>query len=120
MGVVKFIPKSGLTPIFGIKLAPCFSIVCQELEELKAEILIKKSLNIHENRAISLKDVEDSFGNNFQLLIVYDAISIKNRDILKIPHTGEGYFDFPIYNLDFNAAIDIEFIIENGILTEKK
>lgn len=116
---VKFIPKGGLTPIFGIKLAPSFSVVCESLSEINAETVIKKALNILENRAVSLKDVEDSFGNNFQLLIVYNHISKRNTEILKVPHTEEGYFDFPIYNLDFNTKIDVEFIIENGILTKK-
>lgn len=113
---LKFVPRGGINPIFGIKLAPSFSTVCENLKELEAEILIKRALHINENRAVSLKDVEDSFGNNFQLLVVYDHISKRNKEILRIPHTEEGYFDFPIYNLDFNTKIDIEFIIENGIL----
>lgn len=119
MGVINFIPKNGLTPIFGIKLAPSFSVICENLKETESEILIKKALNINEKRAVSLKDVEDSFGNNFQLLIVYDGISVKNKAILKTPHTEEGYFDFPIYNLDFNAKVDVEFIIEQGVLNGK-
>ena len=117
---LKFIPKGGINPIFGVKLPPSFSFVCEELEELHAENLIKKALNINENRAVSLKAVEDSFGNNFQLLVIYDHISKRDKGILKIPHTEEGYFDFPIYNLDFNTKIDIEFIVENGILAGKR
>lgn len=120
MGVIEFIPKGGLTPIFGIKLSPSFSMACEYLKEIEAETLIKKVLNINENRAISLKEVEDSFGNTFHLLIVYNQISKKNKTILKTPHTEDGYFDFPIYNLDFNTKIDVEFIIENGILGNKK
>lgn len=117
---VKFVPKGGINPIFGVKLPPAFSFICEGLEEIQAEDLIKSSLNINENRSISLKSVEDSFGNGFQLLVVYDHISKRNKGILKIPHTDEGYFDFPIFNLDFNTKIDIEFIVENGILTGKK
>ena len=59
MGVIEFIPKGGLTPIFGIKLSPSFSMACEYLKEIEAETLIKKVLNINENRAISLKEVED-------------------------------------------------------------
>lgn len=120
MGVIEFIPKGGLTPIFGIKLSPSFSTACEYLKEIEAELLVKRVLNINENRLVSLKEVEDSFGNAFQLLIVYDQISKKNKAILKTPHTEEGYFDFPIYNLDFNTKIDVEFIIENGILGNTK
>ena len=120
MGVINFIPKGGLTPIFGIKLSPSFSTICESLKEMDSEMLVKKALNIHENRAVSLKEVEDSFGNAFQLLIVYDSISKKNKAILKVPHTDEGYFDFPIYNLDFNTKIDIEYIIENGIIANQR
>lgn len=116
---INFIPRGGINPIFGIKLAPAFCTVCESLKELEAETLIKKALNINENRAVSLKDVEDSFGNTFQLLVIYDQLSKRNKEILRIPHTEEGYFDFPIYNLDFNSKIDIEFIIENGILAGK-
>jgi hypothetical protein len=120
MGVLQFIPKSGLTPLFGVKLCPVFSKICDELSEINSEIIVKKSLNININRAVAIKEVEDSFGNTFQLLIVYDSLSVKNRSILKIPHTDEGFFDFPIYNLDFNTDIDIEFIIEQGILPKNE
>ena len=44
MGVIEFIPKGGLTPIFGIKLSPSFSEACEYLKEIEAETLVKKVL----------------------------------------------------------------------------
>ena len=114
MGVIEFIPKGGLTPIFGIKLSPSFSEACEYLKEIEAETLVKKVLNINENRAVSLKEVEDNFGNTFQLLIVYDQISKKSKAILKTPHTEDGYFDFPIYNCIFELKTFILTVVIKG------
>lgn len=120
MGVVDFIPKKGISPIFGIKLAPVLSRACVSLKEIEAELVIKKALNINEHRAIQIKEVEDNNGISFSVLIVYDYLQKKNKPPLSIPQTPEGFFDFPIYNFDFNTNINIENIITQGILENKK
>ena len=116
MSIINFVPKKGLNPLFGIKLSPTFSKICESLKEIQSETVIKEALNINKNRVIALKEVEDSFGNNFQLLIVFDYIAKKDKPPINIPHTDEGYFNFPIYNLDYNTKIDIESMVENGVL----
>lgn len=113
MGIVQFVPRRGIEPIFAIKLSPTLSLVIQEMEEAEVKKLLKKVLRIKEKRVINLKQVEDSQGNFGHILILYDYVYSKIEPKIAIPQTEDGYFDFKIYQLDFNRAINLENIIED-------
>lgn len=111
MSIVQFVPKRGIEPIFAVKLSPSLCKIIDALDRKEADKILKSALNIKENRLIDLKEVEDATGNSAYILIVYDYIYVKERPKVVIPQTDDGYFDFRIYQLDFNSVINIENII---------
>ncbi|TDT72584.1 hypothetical protein EV215_0394 [Hypnocyclicus thermotrophus] len=113
MAIVKFYPKGGMKPLFALKLVDTFNKIIQELGIEKAEEIIKIALNINKNRIIDIREVEDSNGDISFIVILYDFISKYKRPKTSIPQTEEGFFDFNIYQLDFNRTIDIEKIIKD-------
>ena len=113
MGVVQFVPRRGIEPIFAIKLSPTLSLVIQEMEEEAGKKLLKKVLGVNNKRVVALKQVEDSQGNMGHILILYDYIYNKIEPKVSVPQTEDGFFNFKIYQLDFNRTINLENIIED-------
>jgi acetylornithine deacetylase/succinyl-diaminopimelate desuccinylase-like protein len=113
MAVIKFVPKKGIEPIFAVKLNPAFTKLIANLEDEDAEKHMKAALNINPKRMINIKEVEDAQGNLGYILILYDYIYKEKRPKSVVPQTEDGYFDFRIYQLDFNKDINIENIIED-------
>jgi hypothetical protein len=113
MGIVQFVPRRGIEPIFAIKLSPTFSLVIQEMEEEASKKLLKKVLGVNHKRVVALKQVEDSQGNMGHILILYDYIYTKIEPKVSVPQTEDGFFNFKIYQLDFNRTINLENIIED-------
>ncbi len=113
MAVVQFVPRQGIEPLFAVKLSPTLSKIVQGLEEEEAKHLLKRVLNVKEKRVVNLKQVEDAQGNLGHIFILYDYLYNKVEPKVAIPQTEDGYFDFKIYQLDFNRAINLENIIED-------
>jgi len=113
MGIVKFVPREGIKPIFAVKLSPSLSKIIQDMDYEQGKKLLKTVLNVKEKRVVNLKQVEDGQGNFGHIFILYDYIYNKIEPKVAIPQTEEGYFDFKIYQLDFNRAINLENIIED-------
>ncbi|MDN5304376.1 MAG: hypothetical protein PWP46_1260 [Fusobacteriaceae bacterium] len=113
MAIVKFYPKGGIRPLFALKLAETFNKIIKEFGIEKAEEIIKVALNIDKNRVVDIREVEDGNGDIGFIIILYDFISKYKRPKTSIPQTEEGFFDFNIYQLDFNINIDVEKIIKD-------
>lgn len=113
MAVVQFVPRRGIEPLFAVKLSPTLSKVVQDLSEADAKSLLKRVLNVEKKRVVNLKQVEDAQGNLGHIFILYDYIYNKIEPRVTVPQTEDGYFDFKIYQLDFNRVINLENIIED-------
>ncbi|MGM0508547.1 MAG: hypothetical protein ACQERZ_05210 [Fusobacteriota bacterium] len=74
---------------------------------------MKKALNISKERVIKLKEVGTADHKKIMIVIIYDITNPHMEEKLNIPQT-DGYFDFPIYNVNYNEEIDIEEMIEKG------
>lgn len=120
MAVIKFVPKKGIEPLFAVKLNPAFTKLIIEMENAEAERYMKFALNIDPRRMINIKEVEDAQGNLGHILILYDYIYKEKRPKVAVPQTEDGYFDFRIYQLDFNKDINIENIIEDQKILFKR
>lgn len=113
MAIVKFVPKKGVEPIFAVKLNPAFTKLIVSMTTEEAENSLKTALNINPKRMINIKEVEDAQGTLGHIVILYDYIYKEKRPKAAVPQTEDGYFDFRIYQLDFNKDINIENIIED-------
>lgn len=113
MSIMEFSPNPLIKPLFGIKLSPVLQRVCESVEAERAENLMLDVMKINSHRVIQLKKVEDVSGNFGMILIIYNHIYIHKKPETQIPEK-DGFFDFKIYELDFNKDIDIEFLIEES------
>lgn len=120
MALIEFFPRKPLLPLFAIKLPSALCKINSILEPNKYELIIKKSLEINEKRLIKFKEVEDSRGELGLIMIVYDYIYNKKKPEVLIPQNERGFFDFNIYELDFNRNVNVESIIENQKETNKR
>jgi hypothetical protein len=111
MTVVHFVSKGNLTPIFGVRLCPVIHRLLDNIDEKRGEVFIKKILNIQKERAVKFRGFTDKHGNNGTIIIIYDYFHESENPKLIIPETEDGYFDFKIYDVDYNKEVDIENLI---------
>lgn len=101
-------------------MPPTVNKICDFLENEEIEDVLKASLKISSKRLVALKVVEDLKGNKGRILIIYDYKYKKRKPKISIPHNQNGFFDFKIYEIDFNKDIDLEkFIISEKEYGEK-
>ncbi|ADO83764.1 hypothetical protein [Ilyobacter polytropus] len=112
MSVVHFVPKGNLNPIFGVRLCPAFHRLLDIIDDKRGETFIKKALNIQKDRAIKFKGFTDKMGKSGTIVVVYDYFNGSENPKLVVPETSDGYFDFKIYDVDYNKEVDIENLIE--------
>ncbi len=112
MSVVEFVPKKPIDPLFAIKLPPAVSKICESFQEPELEDVLKKALKISEERLVHLKTVEDLKGNLGIIFIIYDYKYRLKKPKISIPQTENGFFNFRIYEIDFNKDIDLEKFIK--------
>lgn len=113
MAIMEFTPRNPIKPLFGIKLAPVLQRICEDFEIEDAEALLVDALKVDTNRLIQLKRVEDASGNFGMVLVIYDFIYKTKKPLISLPEK-DGFFDFKIYELDFNKDIDIEWLIDQS------
>lgn len=111
MTVVNFSPKGDIFPILGIRLCPVLNKLLDGLDERRAETQVKKLLNIKKERAIKFKGFSDSQDKRGTLVIVYEYFNDSHNPRLLIPETKDGYFNFKIYDVDYNSDVDLEKLI---------
>ncbi len=112
MSILEFLPKHEIEPLFGIKLCHSLHKISDYIEEEKFEYMVKHALGIDSKRLIKLKKVEDANGETGTVIILYDYIYKTNKPKVSIPQNEKGYFDFKIYELNFNQEINIEKLIK--------
>ncbi len=112
MSVLEFLPKHEIEPLFGIKLCPPLHKMSDYIDENQFEDLLKHAMGIKQKRLIKLKRVEDVNGEIGTVVIVYDYVYKTNKPKISIPQDEKGFFDFKIYELNFNQEINLEKIID--------
>ena len=112
MTVVNFSPLGDILPVFGIRLCPVLNKLVEGFDDKRAEEYIKKLLKIKKDRAIKFKTYTDNRDKRGILVIVYDYFHGSHSPRLLIPETEEGYFNFKIYDVDFNTDVDLEKLID--------
>jgi len=113
MSIIDFVPQKTIKPLFGIKIVPILKNINEIVSEEEYEKILKKALGIDNNRMINIKEVEDEKGILEKIIIIFNYKSIvkaksKIGDIIN----EKGYFDFPIYEIDYNKKINVEEIIK--------
>lgn len=111
MSVVEFVPKEPLKPLFAIKLAPFFFRIHSGLSFDQFEKIVKEALNIDENRLLDFHSAEDKLGNRYLMMIIFNYKYRHKKPSINLPEK-DGFFDFDIFDVDFNMDIDIEEIIK--------
>ncbi len=112
MTILKFEPHGEVLPILGVRLCPVLNKLIQGFDDNRAEVYIKKLLKVRENRAIKFKGFTDNRGKKGTLVIIYDYFHDSHNPRLVVPETEDGYFNFKIYDVDFNTEVDLEKLIE--------
>ncbi len=112
MSIVHFIPNGNFTPIFGVRLCPSLHRLLDNIDDKRGEAFIKKIINIQKDRAIKFKGFTDKHGKSGTIVIIYDYFHGSGNPKLIVPETEDGYFDFKIYDVDYNKEVDIENLIE--------
>jgi len=112
MTIVKFSPQGDVTPILGVRLCPILNKLIDGLDEKRSEDYVKKLLKIKKDRALKFKGYTDNRDIRGTLVIIYDYFHGSHSPRLLVPETEDGYFNFKIYDVDFNTEVDIEKLIE--------
>lgn len=112
MTVLTFSPRGDILPVFGVRLCPVLNKLIENLDDKRAEEYIKKLLKIKKDRAIKFKNYTDNREKRGTLVIIYDYFHGSHSPKLLIPETDDGYFNFKIYDVDFNTDVDLEKLIE--------
>ncbi|NLK62366.1 MAG: hypothetical protein GX287_02850 [Fusobacteria bacterium] len=113
MSIIKFTPKKPVKPLFAIKLPPIINKICSFLDEKEMELALKVALKIDASRMIAVIPVSDIEGNDASILVLFDFKYRLKKPKYVIPETEMGFFDFRIYDIDFNKNIDLEKFIKN-------
>lgn len=112
MTIVKFSPQGDVLPVLGVRLCPILNKLIEGLDDKRSEDYIKKLLKIKKDRAIKFKGYTDNRERRGTLVIVYDYFHGSHSPKLIVPETEDGYFNFKIYDVDFNTEVDLERLIE--------
>ena len=112
MTILKFSPQGDILPILGVRLCPILNKLIDGLDEKRSEDYIKKLLKIKKDRALKFKGYTDNRERRGTLVIIYDYFHGNHNPRLLVPETEDGYFNFKIYDVDFNTEVDIEKLIE--------
>jgi len=113
MNTIKFRGKDPIKPLFAIKVSPTFHKVLETISEENDKLnLVKKVFEIHPKRVIGLKYIVDSNKSNGTIIVLFDYIYKHIPPKIDIPFSEDGTFQFKIYDIDFNATINIEDILK--------
>lgn len=111
MAVLKLPKRKEPKILFGIILSKLEANLYKAIHNKKeANIILKESLNINPRRLITLVDVVNSEGKEFDLLVIYDTLINENEEIKFLGKLEVKQFNFHIFNFR-KDEIDIESII---------
>ncbi|OQY10386.1 MAG: hypothetical protein B6I28_01075 [Fusobacteriia bacterium 4572_132] len=114
MSIIEFTPQKTIEPLFGIKIMPILKKIHKKMSKEEYEKIIKIGLGINLNRMIQLKEVEDENGKVELIIIIFNYKSKIKKKIKESRIVNEkGYFNFPIYEIDFNKELNVEEIVKN-------
>ncbi len=110
MAIVNFSEIKPIKPLFGIKIPPVVYKILANIDENKFEECIKQALSIRKNRLIHVEQVDLEPNKKSMIVVIFDHIVKGGRPKIEVP-TRDGFFDFPVYDLNFNLEVDIEKLI---------
>jgi len=110
MTVVNFSDIKPIVPLFGIKVPPVVYKILAHVDENAFEESLKQALCIRKNRLIHVELVDLQPNQKSMIVVVFDHIVKGGKPRFEVP-TKDGFFDFPVYDLNFNLEVDIEKLI---------
>lgn len=111
MAIIQFKKREEPEILFGIKLPLIVMNFYKEVKNKKrAYEILRETFNIDPNRLINVVDVRDGNNNLAIVLVVYNNF-VTEKEKMKMNLEIE-YFDFNIFEFDYNKKIDIEDVIE--------
>ncbi|MCX5774487.1 MAG: hypothetical protein NTX05_07780 [Fusobacteria bacterium] len=116
MTVIKFDDVKPIKPVFGIKVPSVVYKILAHVSENKFDECLKQALCIRKNRLIHVEFVDLQPNQKSMIIVIFDHIVKGGKPKFDVP-TKDGFFDFPVYDLNFNLEVDIEKLI---LVSQKK